>query len=148
MHSDASFLVELGFLLILLGGAGALALRVGLSTAPLFLLAGLLIDRGANPDARDALGMTLLMDAASHDRREIVKLLLTKGADANAQTPKGATALMGAAFNGHLETVRLLVESGADVGLKSNNGLTALAAAKAKNRKAVVEYLETASFEK
>ena len=39
MKGDASFLVELGFLLILLGAAGALALRVGLSTAP-FLLAG------------------------------------------------------------------------------------------------------------
>ena len=46
MKGDASFLVELGFLLILLGAAGALALRVGLSTAPLFLLAGLLIAEG------------------------------------------------------------------------------------------------------
>jgi len=46
MQADASFLVELGFLLILLGAAGALALRIGLSTAPLFLLAGLLLAKG------------------------------------------------------------------------------------------------------
>ncbi len=46
MHAEASFLVELGFLLILLGGAGALALRIGLSTAPLFLLAGLFMAEG------------------------------------------------------------------------------------------------------
>ena len=46
MKGDATFLVELGFMLILLGAAGALALRIGLSTAPLFLLAGLLIAEG------------------------------------------------------------------------------------------------------
>ena len=47
MKGDATFLVELGFMLILLGAAGALALRIGLSTAPLFLLAGLLIAKAA-----------------------------------------------------------------------------------------------------
>jgi CPA2 family monovalent cation:H+ antiporter-2 len=70
MKGDASFLVELGFLLILLGAAGALALRVGLSTAPLFLLAGLLIAEGgpiaissAAPflEAAAAVGVVLLM---------------------------------------------------------------------------------------
>lgn len=70
MNSEASFLVELGFLLILLGAAGALSLRVGLSTAPLFLLAGLLIAEGgpvsltsAEPflDAAAAVGVVLLL---------------------------------------------------------------------------------------
>lgn len=70
MNSDASFLVELGFLLILLGAAGALSLRAGLSTAPLFLLAGLLIAEGgpisltsAQPflDAAAAVGVVLLL---------------------------------------------------------------------------------------
>ncbi len=70
MKGDASFLVELGFLLILLGAAGALALRVGLSTAPLFLLAGLLIAEGgpvsltsAEPflEAAAAVGVVLLL---------------------------------------------------------------------------------------
>ncbi len=70
MEGDASFLVELGFLLILLGAAGALALRVGLSTAPLFLLAGLLIAEGgplsltsAEPflEAAAAVGVVLLL---------------------------------------------------------------------------------------
>src|SRR5690606_38724945 len=58
------------FLLILLGAAGALALRVGLSTAPLFLLAGLLIAEGgpvsltsAEPflEAAAAVGVVLLL---------------------------------------------------------------------------------------
>lgn len=70
MKGDATFLVELGLMLILLGGAGALALRVGLSTAPLFLLAGLLIAEGgpisltsAGPflDAAAAVGVVLLL---------------------------------------------------------------------------------------
>lgn len=70
MKGDASFLVELGFMFILLGAAGAVALRVGLSTAPLFLLAGLLIAEGgpieltsAEPflDAAASVGVVLLM---------------------------------------------------------------------------------------
>jgi len=70
VKGDATFLVELGFLLILLGAAGALALRVGLSTAPLFLLAGLLIAEGgpisltsARPflDAAASVGVVLLL---------------------------------------------------------------------------------------
>jgi CPA2 family monovalent cation:H+ antiporter-2 len=70
MKGDATFLIELGFLLILLGAAGALALRVGLSTAPLFLLAGLLIAEdgpisitSAEPflEAAASVGVVLLM---------------------------------------------------------------------------------------
>lgn len=70
MKGDATFLVELGFLLILLGAAGAVALRIGLSTAPLFLLAGLLVADGgpialtsARPflDAAAAVGVVLLL---------------------------------------------------------------------------------------
>lgn len=70
MKGDAAFLVELGFLLILLGAAGAVALRIGLSTAPLFLLAGLLVAEGgpislssARPflDAAASVGVVLLL---------------------------------------------------------------------------------------
>lgn len=70
MGHDATFLVELGFMLILLGAAGALALRIGLSTAPLFLMAGLLVaDDGpisltsARPflDAAASVGVVLLL---------------------------------------------------------------------------------------
>lgn len=70
MKGDATFLVELGFMLILLGAAGAVALRIGLSTAPLFLMAGLLVAEGgpidltsARPflDAAAAVGVVLLL---------------------------------------------------------------------------------------
>lgn len=70
MKGDATFLVELGFLFMLLGVAGAVALRIGLSTAPLFLLAGLLIAEGgpveltsAEPflEAAASVGVVLLL---------------------------------------------------------------------------------------
>ena len=41
MHVDPAFFVEIGILLLILGAAGALAWRIGLSPVPLFLLAGL-----------------------------------------------------------------------------------------------------------
>lgn len=70
MKGDAAFLVELGLLLALLGAAGAIAIKIGLSTVPLFLVAGLLIAEGspvqvdsARPflDAAAAVGVVLLM---------------------------------------------------------------------------------------
>ncbi len=70
MKGEPAFLIELGFLFILLGLSGALALRIGLSTAPLFLLAGLVIAEGgpveltsAEPflDSAAAVGVVLLM---------------------------------------------------------------------------------------
>ncbi len=46
MKGDPAFLIELGALLLLLGAAGALAWRVGLSAVPLFLVAGLFVGEG------------------------------------------------------------------------------------------------------
>lgn len=65
VQADPAFLVELGVLLLLLGAAGAVAWRIGLSAVPLFLLAGLLVGegragsravRGAVPSGRASIG--------------------------------------------------------------------------------------------
>jgi CPA2 family monovalent cation:H+ antiporter-2 len=70
MKADPLFLVELGAVLLLLGAAGALAWRIGLSAVPLFLLAGLLVGEGGilpAPAAQDfldaaaAIGLVLLL---------------------------------------------------------------------------------------
>ncbi len=70
MKADPAFLVEFGLLLLALGAAGALALRVGLSAVPLFLIAGLAIGEGgilhapsAGPflDLAAGIGVVLLM---------------------------------------------------------------------------------------
>jgi CPA2 family monovalent cation:H+ antiporter-2 len=47
MHASPQFLVELGTLFLILGAAGAVAWRVGLSAVPLFLIAGLLVGEGS-----------------------------------------------------------------------------------------------------
>ncbi len=70
MKADPAFLVELGLLLLLLGAAGALAWRIGLSAVPLFLLAGLMVGQGSMLAASSAepflefaagIGVVLLM---------------------------------------------------------------------------------------
>jgi ankyrin repeat protein len=44
-------------------------------------MAALLLDRGADIDARDDSGATPLYNAASWGRRDVVELLLARGAD-------------------------------------------------------------------
>jgi CPA2 family monovalent cation:H+ antiporter-2 len=70
VKADPAFLLELGALLVLLGAAGAIALRIGLSAVPLFLIAGLLVGEGGVLPAPSAgpflslaagLGMVLLL---------------------------------------------------------------------------------------
>lgn len=74
MKGDAAFLVELGLLFILLGAAGAVALKLGLSTAPLFLIAGLLLAEGGPVDINN---VRPFLDAAASVG--VVLLLLALG---------------------------------------------------------------------
>jgi ankyrin repeat protein len=53
-----------------------------------------LVDGGADVNARDEAGATILMHAVLDADVGVVKLLLSKGADVNAQNNKGATALI------------------------------------------------------
>jgi hypothetical protein len=53
----------------------------------------LMLDRGADINARNSDGETPLMIAAGKGHLELVEVLLTKGADATAQDSKGFTAL-------------------------------------------------------
>ena len=84
----------------------------------------LLIEEGADVNARDEDGSTALIEAARYEHTEIAKLLIENGADVNAKDKDGWTALMGVAKTG--ETAKLLIEHGADVNAKDNDGMTAL----------------------
>jgi ankyrin repeat protein len=53
----------------------------------------LLIEHGADVNARMSDGKTALMFAAMFDRTEIIELLLEHGADASLQAGDGSTAL-------------------------------------------------------
>lgn len=85
----------------------------------------LLLDHGADPNARDGAGATALMWAAGDIGK--VRLLLASGAQVNAASEDGKTPLMIAARQeGAVALVRLLLERGAEVNAKDIQGATAL----------------------
>jgi hypothetical protein len=79
----------------------------------------MLVDRGAEANATDPKGHTLLMLAASSDTIsvETVKSLIERGADLNVKNPDGKTALDFARQRGSTAVVDLLVKAGAKEGI-------------------------------
>jgi tetratricopeptide (TPR) repeat protein len=78
-----------------------------------------LLDRGADPNARNAAGATAIIWAGGDPAK--VKLLLARHADVNARSGPGRTALLVAASqDGSYETVRALINAGADTRTKHN----------------------------
>ncbi|MBR5711866.1 MAG: ankyrin repeat domain-containing protein [Thermoguttaceae bacterium] len=75
----------------------------------------LLIDKGADVNAKDNRDATPLIVAADNNNFEIVKILVENGADVNAKNVDGFTALYSAARNGNLEMVQYLVNQGISV---------------------------------
>jgi ankyrin repeat protein len=77
-----------------------------------------LLKRGADPNAREPKGHTILMLAASSDAIpvETVKSLIERGADLNAKSPEGKTALDFAKLRGPNAVADLLVKAGAKEG--------------------------------
>lgn len=86
----------------------------------------MLVDKGAEPNARDPLGHTLLMLAASSDVVGVdgVRLLIERGADVNAKDPAGRTALDFAKQRGSTAVVDLLVKAGCKDGTPLANSVT------------------------
>src|SRR5262249_37063018 len=72
------------------------------------------IEKGADPNARNAYGVSALWIAAGNSKTDIVELLVSKGADVNSrdgiwyQTP-----LSSAVGASKLDTVKLLIKAGA-----------------------------------
>ncbi|MEW6363238.1 MAG: ankyrin repeat domain-containing protein [Acidobacteriota bacterium] len=81
---------------------------------------------GADVNAKQSLGFTALMTAASRGKPTDIEFLLSHGANANARNNVGATALMSAALDGKADIVQALVTGGADVDAVNNSGETAL----------------------
>jgi uncharacterized protein len=59
-----------------------------------------ILDRGADPNARQQVGYTPLMGAAAANREDLVDLLLARGADPSLVTEDGKTAVSIAAEHG------------------------------------------------
>ena len=92
-----------------------------------------LIENGANVNAKDNLGRTLLHSAAEGNATETAALLLKSGAQVNAKSDNGGTPLHSAAYNNATEAAALLLKNGAQVNAKSDNGGTPLHSAAYNN---------------
>jgi len=86
------------------------------------------LDLGAEINAVDGTGRTILIEAVFGGNLDTVNELLQRGADVNAQDSDGWTALMEAASKGRADVVRVLLAYGADPRLKNRNGWTVLRA--------------------
>ncbi|MGO8945458.1 MAG: ankyrin repeat domain-containing protein [Syntrophobacteraceae bacterium] len=100
-----------------------------------------LLDEGADVNAKDSSGGTVLMLASRNGYKEVVQALLDKGADVNAENSDGGTALMDASTNGHKEIVELLLARGANVNTEDIGGETASSHASMKGHKGIVKLL-------
>jgi hypothetical protein len=76
--------------------------------------AALLIDKGAEVNAKDISGLTPLHTAVLGGSEPVVALLLEKGADVNAATDDGSTPLHMAAAVGEYQIAKQLLAQGAD----------------------------------
>lgn len=85
------------------------------------------LESGADKNARNEKGMSLLYVATRERRHKIVELLLNADADVNAKTEVGdQTALYCAAYNGDFKSAKLLLEKGANPNTRIEGGCTAL----------------------
>lgn len=90
-----------------------------------------LVEQGADVNARNESGQTLLMLAAMDGSEALIEALVYQGADLQARDKNGMTALMHAAAKGELENAEQLLQMGADPDAKDNNGKTVTDHAKA-----------------
>ena len=86
-----------------------------------------LLQGGANPDARTKAGNLPIVRAAGASYLDVVQILLRYGAAVNAVELDGETALLAATAAGASpEVVRTLLDAGADINARNRTGLTPL----------------------
>ena len=104
-------------------------------------LARLLLEQGADPNARDDLGCTPLHEAALTRSVELASLLLAHGADPNAEDNWENTPLHDAARARAVNIVRLLLDHGADPNRYNVHDETPLAMAASRGVPELVQLL-------
>jgi ankyrin repeat protein len=119
-----------------------------------------LISKGADVNAKDKKGKTLLHEISYNTKKEekdehlqdffqksmidiieIANILISAGADVNARADDGGTPLINAAMQGNLDFFKALVSRGADVNAKTSDGVSALSTAEYSGNAAIVKFL-------
>ena len=89
-------------------------------------IAKMLLDAGADKNAKDSDNQTPLQIAAFNGELEIVKMMLDAGADVNTHDDQGRSALHDASEEGRTAIVKLLLDAGGLVNERDNNDDTPL----------------------
>lgn len=104
-------------------------------------LVNMLLDYGANVNARTRNGITPLHEAVMHHETRAVKLLLAGGANADVVYANGHSPLHWAVIRGYEDIARLLLAGRAAVNARSRAGRTALHWAAIKDRREIAQLL-------
>src|SRR5262245_24268090 len=86
----------------------------------------LLIEQGADVNAKDGAGETALMSACAGGNAPAVQLLIGRGADVKVTSKRNETALGFAATSGVQASVEMLLAKGADVNVRNFRGYSPL----------------------
>ncbi|MCL5277841.1 MAG: ankyrin repeat domain-containing protein [Deltaproteobacteria bacterium] len=104
-----------------------------------------IIGKGANVNAKDDDGKTVLMFAVEMSSVDLIKFLIEKKADVNAKNNDGNTALMEAIISScDTGIVKFLIAHGADVNAMNRYGATPLRIALKHRRKRIADLLKKA----
>lgn len=101
----------------------------------------LLLQSGADKDAKTHQNMTPLHCACSAGHFDVIRALLQYGADKDAKNRDGWAPIHYAADEGHLNIVQLLVDNGADKNAKDKNNNNALLYAQRLGFSDIASYL-------
>ncbi len=101
----------------------------------------LLLEKGADINAKTGFKRTPLHFAASSGHDEIVRLFIAKGADLNEKDSFMLTPIFRAAYNGHRNIVEMLLSVGISISTTEKNGVTLLHAAALAGNLELVEML-------
>jgi len=102
----------------------------------------LLIDKGAQVEAKNGGGWTPLHCSADRGHVEIVRLLCDHGADVEARTISGWRPLHWAAYYGHISVMKELIkERNAEINARIDGGDTALMWARRRHKTDIAAYL-------
>ncbi|KAK1256983.1 hypothetical protein QJS04_geneDACA024236 [Acorus gramineus] len=101
----------------------------------------LLLEQGADVNARDLAQQTALEQASRVGHCEVMRLLLNPKANVNTCTKDGQSALYYATSGGHHEATKLLLEHGVDINAKSPFKETALTVASGNGNMKLVRLL-------
>mmetsp|Transcript_20493 Transcript_20493/g.78731 ORF Transcript_20493/g.78731 Transcript_20493/m.78731 type:complete len:215 (-) Transcript_20493:140-784(-) len=100
-----------------------------------------LLDRGANPEAKDTSGYTAVMVAVVTGQLDLVSMLLDAGADIEATNDGRLTPLLLCMVADQDDVARHLIDRGANVDAKDSGGHTPLIWAALRRNSAMVRLL-------